>query len=157
MNSRSFTAVIATPVGRLGLVLDAQYIVGLSWLSRQHALVPAPTRHARAICTALSDYFDCADNFPRLPLKLSGSDFQLKVWAAMQEIPTGSTVSYGGLAAILNTSSRAVGQACRSNPVAVLVPCHRVVSARGIGGYMGKAKQLNIKQWLLEHEGASVC
>ena len=64
----------------------------------------------------------------------------------------GEVISYGELARDLHTSSRAIGQACRTNPVVLFIPCHRVVSVSGIGGYMGKQNRTNIKKWLLEHE-----
>jgi methylated-DNA-[protein]-cysteine S-methyltransferase len=86
-------------------------------------------------------------------LQPQGTPFQRKVWLAMQKIQAGQVQSYGQLAARLKPGSRAIGMACRTNPIILLIPCHRVVSAKGIGGYMGKAGRTNIKQWLLQHEG----
>ena len=83
-----------------------------------------------------------------------GTSFQRRVWAALLEIPPGRTVTYGGLAARLGSSPRAVGGACRANPVPILIPCHRVVAADGAGGYSGAraGPRLEVKGWLLEHE-----
>jgi methylated-DNA-[protein]-cysteine S-methyltransferase len=88
-----------------------------------------------------------------LPLRLEGTDFQRRVWAALQEIPYGETVSYGELAARLGSpgASRAVGLANGRNPVAVIVPCHRVIAADGtLGGYGGglerKRRLLDLEQ-----------
>jgi methylated-DNA-[protein]-cysteine S-methyltransferase len=61
-------------------------------------------------------------------------------------------MTYGELAKELNTSSRAIGQACRTNPLVLFIPCHRIVSKTGLGGYMGDQKKVSIKSWLLEHE-----
>ena len=89
-----------------------------------------------------------------IPLDLEGTPFQLKVWNLLQAIPVGQTRSYGDLARQLGSpgASRAVGAANGQNPVAVLVPCHRVIAADGtLGGYAGG---LPLKQRLLEAEGA---
>jgi len=93
-----------------------------------------------------------------------GTEFQRKVWQSLQDIPVGEVRTYGSLAKELNSSARAVGNACRQNLFPVIVPCHRVVSASGIGGYAGDtlARQhgqinfLHIKQWLLAHEKANI-
>jgi len=148
-------AVIPTPIGNLGLMTDDEYITGLVWLADTHPYKPPGSPPAESAGIALREYFHDASAFPRLPLKLTGTGFQRRVWSALQEIPVGRTVTYGQLAKELKTGSRAIGQACRTNPVMILVPCHRVVSAGGLGGFMGKARQLQVKRWLLEHEGAS--
>ncbi len=155
MNHYPLSAVIPTPIGKLGLKMHEDSIAGLVWLADEHEDIPPDSRPADRLCTALIDYFQDANSLPHFPLKLEGTVFQRRVWSAMQEIPPGSTLTYGALAQRLNTGSRAVGQACRTNPIMILVPCHRVVAARGFGGYMGRAKQLQVKEWLLEHEGAS--
>lgn len=93
-----------------------------------------------------------------------GTEFQQKVWCSLLEIPIGQVMTYGQLAAKLNSSPRAVGNACRHNPLAVIIPCHRVVSASGIGGYAGDTLALQktdidfltIKKWLLLHEKADI-
>lgn len=138
------------------MVLENSLVTELSWLSQSHPLLAPRTDQAKAACSALSAYLESAGAFPQLAIRLKGSQFQLKVWNALQQIPSGTTVTYGQLARKLDSSSRAIGQACRTNPIAIVVPCHRVVSATGLGGYMGREKQLNIKQWLLQHERADV-
>ncbi len=84
-----------------------------------------------------------------------GTLYQQKVWQALQRIPVGEVRTYGELARELGSCARAVAQACRANPLPILIPCHRVVSATGLGGYMGKTygPELEIKRWLLHHEG----
>jgi methylated-DNA-[protein]-cysteine S-methyltransferase len=89
-----------------------------------------------------------------LATETNGSPFQQRVWAALREIPAGTTVSYGTIARRIGqpTASRAVGLANGSNPIAIVVPCHRVVGAnQSLTGYGGGIER---KQWLLEHEGA---
>lgn len=84
-----------------------------------------------------------------------GTPYQQKVWQALQRIPVSEVRTYGELARELGSGARAVAQACRANPWPVLIPCHRVVSTTGLGGYMGKVDgpELEIKRWLLHHEG----
>ncbi|HEY8518305.1 MAG TPA: methylated-DNA--[protein]-cysteine S-methyltransferase [Candidatus Binatia bacterium] len=88
-----------------------------------------------------------------IPVETGGTEFQRRVWQALREIPPGTTTTYGALAARLGqpTATRAVGLANGSNPVGVVVPCHRVIGADGsLTGYGGG---LFRKRWLLEHEG----
>ncbi len=89
-----------------------------------------------------------------VPVMTRGTEFQQKVWSLLESIPSGQTRTYGDLAGVLGSSPRAVGGACKRNPVAVIVPCHRVVSAHGTGGYAGftTGKNLEVKTWLLNHE-----
>jgi methylated-DNA-[protein]-cysteine S-methyltransferase len=77
------------------------------------------------------------------------------VWQLLQQIPTGQTRRYGELATQLGSSAQAVAGACRANPLSILIPCHRVVAAGGLGGYMGQTEgeALEIKRWLLHYEG----
>ena len=89
-------------------------------------------------------------------MKTAGTPFQLEVWAALRTIPAGSTQSYGGLAAQIGrpNAMRAVGLANGSNPIAIVVPCHRVIGADAtLTGYGGG---IDRKRWLLAHEGVKV-
>lgn len=110
------------------------------------------------ITQQLKTYFSSASAFESISLSAEGTEFQKSVWRELTKIPLGETRTYGEIAKILNSSARAVGNACRQNPIQIIVPCHRVVSAKGIGGYAGETdgKQLNIKRWLLKHEGAQL-
>jgi methylated-DNA-[protein]-cysteine S-methyltransferase len=102
--------------------------------------------------SALDSYFLNSQSTFSYALKPEGSDFQKRVWQALLDIPCGKTKTYGELAANLDTSPRAIGQACKTNPIVLFIPCHRVVSKGGLGGYMGKRQALDIKQALLIHE-----
>lgn len=111
--------------------------------------------HLEAALRALEDYF--AGRRPELPaLDLRGSTFQRRVWAELLRIPYGEVRTYGEIAAGLGRpgAARAVGAANGRNPVAILVPCHRVVQRGGrLGGYGGGVA---VKRWLLAHEAAHV-
>jgi len=89
-----------------------------------------------------------------LPLLIEGTAFQRQLWDALREIPRGRTLTYGELAHRLGVDARAVGQACGDNRLPIVIPCHRVVAADGIGGF-GHATGgylLEAKRWLLMHE-----
>ena len=102
----------------------------------------------------LAQYFDGTRRDFDLDLDPVGTDFQLRVWAALRDIPYGQTRSYGAQAADLGApgASRAVGAANGRNPLSIVVPCHRVVAASG--ALTGFAGGLAIKAWLLDHERA---
>ena len=88
-----------------------------------------------------------------LPLRVTGTDFQLAVCAAIQAIPCGETVTYGEIARELGAMPQAVGQACGANPIPVIIACHRVMGAKGLTGFSG-AGGVETKVALLRHEGA---
>ena len=101
----------------------------------------------------LREYFAGTRREFDLPLRLQGTEFQQRVWHALTEIPYGETWSYGQLARRIGNknASRAVGLANGSNPISILVPCHRVIGADGsLTGYGGGLER---KRWLLAHEG----
>ncbi|WP_295405740.1 methylated-DNA--[protein]-cysteine S-methyltransferase [uncultured Thiocystis sp.] len=109
------------------------------------------------IMRQLTDYFGRREVGFDLPLVLAGTPFQHRVWALLRTIPAGETRTYGEIARALGTAARSVGQACRANPCPIVVPCHRVVAARGLGGFAGdtSGRRLAIKRWLLHHEGVA--
>ncbi|MFZ5579344.1 MAG: methylated-DNA--[protein]-cysteine S-methyltransferase [Pseudomonadota bacterium] len=81
----------------------------------------------------------------------------MAVWDSLRDIPPAQTCTYGELAGRLRSSPRAVGGALRANPIPILIPCHRVVGARGLGGYAGASAEGQArKRWLLAHEGAAL-
>ena len=118
---------------------------------------PVGTRDDRALAVArrqLDEYFRGKRECFELPLALAGTPFQLAVWAALVKIPFGRAVSYRDIARSIGRprAVRAVGAANGQNPLAIVVPCHRVIGADGsLTGYGGGVPK---KRWLLEHEGA---
>jgi methylated-DNA-[protein]-cysteine S-methyltransferase len=157
---------LPTPIGIALLVTDAEGALrALDWEDyepRMRELLRlqygAPVlKDARApddIRAALSGYFaGDLDRLSTIKWRVAGTPFQRKVWTALPTIPAGTTMSYGALAAQLDMprAIRAVGTANGSNPISVVVPCHRLIGANGsLTGYGGGLER---KQWLLEHEG----
>ena len=106
--------------------------------------------------SAIADYVDRRSNSAEVPLDVSGSRFEERVWRALRQIPSGETRSYSDVARELGNprAARAVARACAENPAAVVIPCHRVIEKSGaLGGYGGGVSR---KRALLEREGATV-
>ncbi len=101
-------------------------------------------------------YRDDPDADFDLPLDVRGTPFQAKVWRALSRIPRGETRTYGAIAKALGSAARAVGQACGENRFPVVIPCHRVVAASGLGGFAHArgGYLMDAKRWLLRHERA---
>ncbi|MDE2583053.1 MAG: methylated-DNA--[protein]-cysteine S-methyltransferase [Rhodospirillales bacterium] len=123
-----------SPIGDLTVSEENGAIVAVDWgWGRDQAETPLLAR-AR---DELFAYFDRALTRFDLPLAPAGSAFQQRVWAALQAIPYGETCRYAEIAARIGSVPRAVGQANGANPIPILIPCHRVVAAGGLGGYSG--------------------
>jgi len=153
--ANQYSFVIDSPLGRLGVQTVNNKVHRLDYLTDSARLRAASVDFDRKVEAELENYFDNpAVNFS-LPVELAGTPFQQRVWLALTRIPFGETRTYGELAARLGSGARAVGNACRHNPVSIIVPCHRVVAAHGIGGYSGSTSGplLDRKCWLLQHEG----
>ena len=155
---RSFTT-IESPLGRLTMTSCAGVIDGLSMDGQRHAppADPGLVRDERPfgeLIAQLDEYFAGRATAFDIPLSTAGTEFQCRVWAALREIPHGETISYGELASRLGMpgASRAVGLANGRNPIAIVIPCHRVIGADGrLTGYGGGLER---KAWLLRHEAA---
>ena len=128
----------------------------LTWFDRWYPREPRERRPIPSIAALLRRYFEGDIHaIDTIGVELNGTEFQKAVWTALRRIPVGTTVSYSTLAKRIGHSSavRAVGTANGANPVAIVVPCHRVVGADGsLTGYGGG---LDRKQWLLSHEGVA--
>jgi methylated-DNA-[protein]-cysteine S-methyltransferase len=149
------SAVISSPLGKLELITNHQHLLHLNYrFNEKTSLSKNFTPLQKNIITQLENYFDDATFQFSIPFYLHGTAFQQRVWRALTKIPTCKTWTYGGLAKKLNTHARAVGQACRHNPISIIVPCHRIVSTTHLGGYAGATdgKYMKIKKWLLHHE-----
>ena len=152
------TQLYSCPVGLLVLTLRDGCLVSVDITDKKTEQQRAPLEADVNISSQLDEYFSGKRRNFSLPVKLDGTEFQKNVWQEMQRIPHGKTITYGAMASKLNSSPRAVGNACRANPIPVIVPCHRVVAKNGPGGYCGQTsgKHLMTKQWLLQHEGATI-
>ncbi len=149
-----YDAVIAAPFGRIGIRTQLGRVTGIDFVSARLPLKGPQRAFVRRACRALRAYFRDSRRTVKLPLALTGSAHQRRVWRALIDIPAGEVRSYGDIARRLRSSPRAVGGACRTNPIPIIVPCHRVVAKGEIGGFMGQrsGSALAIKRWLLAHE-----
>ena len=137
-----------SPIGDLTVSEESGEIVALDWgWGRDQTETPILLR-ARS---ALRDYFDGAALPEDLPLKPHGTPYRQRVWQALRQIPAGQTRSYIEIACIAGGSARSVGGANAANPIAIFIPCHRVVATTGLGGYSG-GDGLKTKQKLLALE-----
>jgi methylated-DNA-[protein]-cysteine S-methyltransferase len=160
---------LETPIGIALLVTDADGALrALDWedyeprmkelLRLQYgAVVLQNVRSPQAVRLALSGYFKGdLDRLNTIKWRVAGTPFQQKVWNALPKIPAGTTMSYGALAAKLDVPNamRAVGHANGSNPISVVVPCHRLIGANG--SLIKYGGGLERKRWLLAHEGVAL-
>lgn len=157
---------IDTPIGEFIIVADEEGCLrALDWSShearlqkllRRHCVTFTfqPNRNPYGFADAMHAYFaGDAKVIDRLPVRFGGTPFQQRVWTALRNIPSGITISYSELARRIGQPKvvRAVGLANGSNPLSVVVPCHRVIGANGdLTGYGGGVER---KRWLLAHEG----
>ena len=150
-----YQLVVAAPGFAIGLRCDEMEIHSIEYLEPGLEVKPANALAAEAGRQLRAYLADSGFAFG-LPLRPSGTAFQRRVWGAIAAIPAHQTKSYGELARALHNAPRAVGQACGANPFPLVVPCHRVIASDGaLGGF---ARQrggflLEIKRWLLAHEG----
>jgi methylated-DNA-[protein]-cysteine S-methyltransferase len=153
-----YDIVIDSPIGKLGICERDRQLTRLDYLPDSRRLKPATTDFGQRICSELAAYFADPGYRFALPVAAQGTVFQQRVWQQLTRIPAGTVRTYGELAARLGSGARAVGNACRHNPVSIVVPCHRVVGAGGLGGYSGKTAGpgLERKRWLLQHEGVVI-
>jgi methylated-DNA-[protein]-cysteine S-methyltransferase len=154
----SFSAVIDTPPGRLAITTDDYNLLAIDYVDKRTILQQPDNELARTVVEQLQCYFDDPSYTFHLPLKMAGTPYQIKVWQHLQRIKPGQTLTYGELATRIDSGARAVGNSCRRNPLPIIVPCHRVVSAHGIGGYAGhvSGRVLERKSWLLRHEQVAI-
>jgi len=140
-----------SPVGALGADEVDGAVTALHW-GRDGTLTDGPLYQQMAV--ELAAYFAGTLQQFQIPVAPRGSAFQQRFYAALCAIPYGETRTYGDLAKDLGVSAQAIGQACGANPIAILIPCHRVLAADGLGGYSG-AGGIEAKVALLRLEGAA--
>jgi methylated-DNA-[protein]-cysteine S-methyltransferase len=153
---------LASPVGELKLFANESALVAINFPTRHNYMRGTPDPESREVrrhpvldlaAAELSEYFKGKRKVFRTPLHAEGTEFQLAVWQALREIPFGASRSYSDVARAIGRPKavRAVGLANGCNPLAIIVPCHRVVGRDGsLTGYGGG---LRAKRWLLAHEG----
>lgn len=152
---KSYQARLAMPFGVLGIVTDGGALTGIDFLPAGTPESAPQDALTEKICAQLRAYLADPSFVFDLPLKAAGTPFRSRVWQALQQIPSGRTLSYGELARQLHSAPRAIGQACGANPIPIVIPCHRVLAQNGgLGGFMNSTggDPLAIKRWLLQHE-----
>lgn len=144
--------IVPSPVGPLTLTQEDQALTGLHFGEHPQQGAEGPTPLLEKAARQLEEYFAGQRKKFSLPLAPKGTEFQLRVWQALLQIPYGETRSYGELAAMVGNpkACRAVGGANHRNPLSILIPCHRVVGTKGsLTGYAGG---LSVKEFLLKLE-----
>lgn len=149
----TYFSYFKSPTGSLKIEAEEDGITAISFLFEKIIEEEQPNRLSEEAAFQLKAYFEEKLQKFDLPLKLHGTDFQSNVWKHLQDIPFGKTMSYGQLATQMGDPNyvRAVGAANGKNPIAIVVPCHRVIGANG--SLVGYAGGLQRKQWLLNFEG----
>jgi methylated-DNA-[protein]-cysteine S-methyltransferase len=139
---------------KVGIQTLAGQLAAIDFLPSSVELKSGDNPTARQVADQLTTYISNGKFQFSVPLLKQGTAFQQKVWQALLATRSGDTCNYGQIATQVHSSARAVGNACRANPIPIVVPCHRIVAKQGIGGYCGQTKgqRMRIKQWLLEHE-----
>ena len=155
-----FSAIVAAPFGAIGIRTEAGQLRELVYLPPHFSEKDATDGVADQAVQQVGRYLADPDFAFSLPLAAAGSQFQQRVWAAISSIPRGSVRTYGQVAKHIGSAPRAVGQACGANWFPLVIPCHRVTAAGGLGGFSNHADEngfhLSVKRWLLTHEGAAL-
>ena len=156
VGTSTYSAKLKAPFGVLGIRTEMGAIAGIEYLpAGERTLAPTDAIAERA-CRQLERYLADPQFRFTVPLAPKGTAFRRRVWDALTTIPVGESRTYGEMARKLATAPRAVGGACGANPIALVIPCHRVVGSQGaLGGFMGATEgdPISIKRWLLTHEG----
>ncbi|SMO82261.1 methylated-DNA--[protein]-cysteine S-methyltransferase [Gracilimonas mengyeensis] len=148
----TYVSFFESPIGYLRILSNGSGITEIKFMDFDGP--EDPDAHTESAKTQLREYFAGNRNQFQLNLLPQGSDFEQKIWKQLLEIPQGSTTSYGAIAKKIGDpkASQAVGKANGKNPIAIVIPCHRVIgSDNKLTGYAGGPER---KEWLLKHEGA---
>ena len=155
MKPQIYTCTVPSPIGMLTLAATDAALLTLE-LDTHKAPEPPTSPLLCEVCRQIGEYFDGVRRDFDVPFELHGTDFQRRVWNALRTIPYGATASYRDVAEMVHNplAARAVGNANNKNPIALIVPCHRVINADGsLGGYGGGE---HIKQYLLNFEASNL-
>jgi methylated-DNA-[protein]-cysteine S-methyltransferase len=149
-----FQAKLATPFGLVGVRTEGAALAEIVYLPRSAGTLAPTNALAERACAQIEKYVADPGFRFRLPMKQVGTAFQRRVWNMIASIPCGQTRTYGDIARALRSGPRAVGQACGTNYYPLVIPCHRVVAANGLGGFAHNSGGylLEVKRWLLQHE-----
>lgn len=153
----AYQAKLPTPFALLGIRAEDDVLTEVVFLPKTGRALAPQSRLAERACAQIGRYLEDAEFRFDLPLATLGTPFQRRVWAKIAAIGAGRTRSYGEIAHELGSAPRAVGQACGENRFPLVIPCHRVVAAGGIGGFAHRRVGflLAVKRRLLAHEGVA--
>jgi methylated-DNA-[protein]-cysteine S-methyltransferase len=156
-SSDIFDAIVLAPFGAVGVRTDTAVVRELVYLPKTFDEKASTNAIAERAALQLERYFADPDSRFDLPLQSLGTAFQHRVWKAISAIPRGEVLTYGDIAKLIRSAPRAVGQACGANWFPIVIPCHRVTAAGGLGGFSNSDDEsgfhLGVKRWLLRHEG----
>ncbi|MFZ6815523.1 methylated-DNA--[protein]-cysteine S-methyltransferase [Undibacterium sp. Rencai35W] len=154
-----FSAIVHAPFGAIGIRTESQLVTELVYLPPRFPDKAPVDKVAEKASKQIERYLAEPDYRFDLPLKQVGSVFQTKVWQTISSIPRGEILTYGQIAKHIKSAPRAVGQACGANWFPLVIPCHRVTAAGGLGGFAHHDDEtgfhLGVKRWLLTHEGVA--
>jgi methylated-DNA-[protein]-cysteine S-methyltransferase len=150
-----YSARLEGPFAVLGIRTRRGRLTDIEYLPLGAATLRPIDSFTAEVCRQLAGYFRDPDFRLDLPFELHGTAYQQRVWEAVRAIPRGRALSYLEVARQIGSAARPVGTACGANRIPLLIPCHRVVASSGLGGFMHSrsGKPLEIKRWLLRHEG----
>jgi methylated-DNA-[protein]-cysteine S-methyltransferase len=151
-----YQARYPAPFAVLGIRTAGERLTDIVYLPPRAAPLAPLNPLAETVCRQIGRYLDDPEFRFDLPFGFNGTPFQRRVWRAIHRIPSGRTLTYLDIARGLASAPRPVGGACAANRIPLVIPCHRVVGRHGLGGFM-RARgglPLEIKRWLLKHEGA---
>lgn len=159
-HSNLFSAIVEAPFGAIGIRTEAGKLLELVYLPPSFHEKTASDELAAKVASQVQAYLDDADYRFNLPLPSVGTEFQQKVWQRISAIPRGQVLTYGDIAKLIRSAPRAVGQACGANWFPLVIPCHRVTAAGGLGGFAHHDEEtgfhIGVKRWLLRHEGVNI-
>ncbi len=154
---KEFVTYLPSPLGTIGIKGTENFISSVYFVTEEETVTGMASETVLQCKRELEEYFDGKRRVFTVNTKPTGTAFQLQVWEQLKKIPYGTISTYGLIAKGINKdkrSSRAVGHANGQNPIAIIVPCHRVIGASGqLTGYAGGLWR---KEWLLKHEGEIV-
>lgn len=154
-----FAAILHTPFGGVGIRTQDAVISEIVYLPLTYPEKPPANDLAARAVQQIQSYINDPDFRFDLPLLKVGTQFQNNVWGVISSIERGDVMTYGAVAKQIKSAPRAVGQACGANWYPLVIPCHRVTAAGGIGGFAhhdaDSAFYSGVKRWLLAHEGVS--
>lgn len=155
-------SILQTPIGKILITTTDQYLIGICFLLDKTNTNVIQTEFLSPLINTVIDQLQQYFKNPyfqfNLPIAFESTPFQARVLKTLQNIPIGQTRTYSEIATILKTSPRAIGNACRFNPLPIIIPCHRVIGKQQRnGGFCGQTngKLLTIKKWLITHEAGN--